>query len=862
MEITQTIPSTKAHRHQSTGFRWGRAMIALLCGAAGLALAMHYPVAPWVALLAFVVASVAFFRWPDSWLFVVPALLPVVGFAPWTGWITFEELDMLVLAAAVGGYARSALPVAYSPDKGRRGHRISPGSLLLLILFALSTLIAMVRGIEDAGGFVFGWYQGYHEPMNSVPLAKSFFLALLVLPLWWYARSRRGNQASVWLTIGITVGLALAALTTLWERAAFVGIFDFSADYRTTGLFWEMHVGGAALDGFLTITIPFAVREVFVARSTLRWGIGAACLGLAGYAALTTFSRGVFVSVPIAMAITLACCIFSARRQVADPSGGPASSAQGKASLLPGLVLVVIFTAAIWFTFPSSGYRGLLALLGAMAVAMPLSQIVRAYKASDWAVALLAALALAGLVFAAAWLIPKGAYLAYGFSLVLSLVILGMWQMRRAPPSRRRGAGGLAQMAFAGFVAVLTGAVLVAQHWGTQVAMGNMLLVAMVLLVLLLATAVSPRSLWPDSYRWQSTVLGMMVMAGGALGVMGGGSYMTERFSTTGGDMDVRLAHWRDGWNMLTSPLDPILGKGLGRYPASYFFSSSSNEHPGDYRLVTKNGEKYLVLGGGKQAAMGWGEILRVSQRIQAPSGPVTVSLVARTTRALNLHVEVCEKHLLYNAGCMLGQTGVAAKPGEWQEVRIPMAAREMGGSLIAPRLVVFSIATDTALGVVDIDRIRMTDSRGSALLDNGDFTEDMRRWFFSSDRNHLPWHIKNVLMNVLFDQGFVGLLLFAVMGLTAFWRVSLGNGRDHPLAPGIAGALVGFVVVGAFDSLLDVPRLAFLFYFMLMLGLTIRQGKPKRADVMPVAAPPASRHGRDPTRRPASPSPAPAVRR
>lgn len=835
MEITQTIPSTQAQQHQRTGFRWSRAIIALICAAAGLALAMHYPVAPWLALLAFVAASLAFFRWPDSWLFVVPALLPIVGFAPWTGWITFEELDMLVLAAAVGGYARSALPVAYAPEKGRRGHRISAGSLLLLILFALSTLIAMLRGIEDAGGFVFGWYQGYHEPMNSVRLAKSFFMALLVLPLWWYARSRRGNQASLWLTIGISVGLALAALTTIWERAAFVGIFDFSSDYRTTGLFWEMHVGGAALDGFLSITIPFAIREVFVARSPLRWGVAAACLGLAGYAALTTFSRGVFASVPVAMAVTLVCCIASTRRQALVSAHGSATRAPGSASLLPGLLLLAVFTAAIWWTFPSSGYRGLLCVLGAMAVAMPLARLLRSFKASDWLAGAMGGLVLGGAMFLLSWLTSKGAYLAYAICLALSLAVAFTWHRKQPSSSRRRSAGGLAPLAFAGFLALLASSVLVAQHWGSQAAFGDMLLVSLALLLVSLTSAMLPRQPWPESYRWQSTVLGIMVMVGGALGVMGGGSYMTERFSTTSGDLDVRLAHWRDGWNMLSSPLDPVFGKGMGRYPASFFFGSSTNEHPGDYRLIRQNGENHLVLTAGKQAALGWGEVLRVSQRIQAPDGPVTVSLRARTARQLNLHVEVCEKHLLYNAACMLGQTLVPAKPAEWQQIRIPMEGRQMGGNLMAPKLVVFSIATDSALGVVDIEKIQMTDRRGNALLDNGDFTQDMRRWFFSSDRNHLPWHIKNVLMNVLFDQGFVGLLLFAVMGLTAFWRVSLGNGRDHPLAPGIAGALVGFIVVGAFDSLLDVPRLAFLFYFVLMLGLTIRQGKPRRPEQGPI---------------------------
>ena len=48
-------------------------------------------------------------------------------------------------------------------------------------------------------------------------------------------------------------------------------------------------------------------------------------------------------------------------------------------------------------------------------------------------------------------------------------------------------------------------------------------------------------------------------------------------------------------------------------------------------------------------------------------------------------------------------------------------------------------------------------------------------------------------------------------------WLASL-----HPLAPAIAGSLAGFVMVGLFDSLVDVPRDAFVFYFLLLQALTL----------------------------------------
>eukprot|EP01031_Cornospumella_fuschlensis_P048202 gene48202-59036_t len=130
---------------------------------------------------------------------------------------------------------------------------------------------------------------------------------------------------------------------------------------------------------------------------------------------------------------------------------------------------------------------------------------------------------------------------------------------------------------------------------------------------------------------------------------------------------------------------------------------------------------------------------------------------------------------------------------------------------------------SDTRGARVDIAHIAMQDSQGRQLLQNGDFNREMAHWFFSSDRHHLPWHIKNAALHVLFEQGLVGLALLGSAYLLVLVRLSFGRGRDHPLAPAIVAALIGFGAVGAFDSLLDVPRIGFLFFMLLLLGLGLR---------------------------------------
>ena len=98
-------------------------------------------------------------------------------------------------------------------------------------------------------------------------------------------------------------GLAVVALAVVWERVAYTGLWDFSSPYRTTALFWEMHVGGAAIDAYLALATPFVAWALWTSRTPLRWGAAAALALLTGYACLTTFSRGVYLAVAVSLAL-------------------------------------------------------------------------------------------------------------------------------------------------------------------------------------------------------------------------------------------------------------------------------------------------------------------------------------------------------------------------------------------------------------------------------------------------------------------------------------------------------------------------------------------------------------------------------
>lgn len=294
-----------------------------------------------------------------------------------------------------------------------------------------------------------------------------------------------------------------------------------------------------------------------------------------------------------------------------------------------------------------------------------------------------------------------------------------------------------------------------------------------------------------------------------------------ERFPTSARDLAGHLADWSAGLALLDDPLNWVFGKGTGRYPASFFLSRKAKDQVGDYRLREDGSERYLVLTGGTHPA-DWGELFRISQRVASFAGPVSVRADVRSAMTSGLHFEICRKHLLYDDGaCVSGDQPVSAQAGKWQPVVLQLPGAGLSrGDFFAPHFITFSVGVNTSGGRVELDNISARDSGGRELLANGDFAGGMARWFFSSDRYHLPWHTNNIFVHVLFEQGSVGLVLFSALVLAALWRVSVGTARDHSMSAALFAAILGFLVVGLFDSLLDAPRVALLFYLTLLVAL------------------------------------------
>ncbi len=779
-------------------------LISIAVLAAGLFIAAHHPLSPVTMMAACMFVLIICIRFDHAWLLLLPALLPIVDLAPWTGWLSFEEFDVIALGAASGAWLRHGwAPGAASPA------RTSTTLLLLVAIYLLLLGIAFVRGTSDAGGFEFGWFQGYEGSMNSLRLAKSFVLAALFVPLLGRVSSRLDPRGSAYLAWGMTLGLATVSLAAIWERVAFPGLLNFSADYRTTALFWEMHAGGAALDGYLVLTLPFAVLLMLRSHRLSQLVLAGLTLGLGIYASLTTFSRGFYLAAALALA-AMALLLINRGTQTA-------SGASRVKTALISLCSALAIAGLAFLVFRHGGYRTMLAVLGCLAMFMLTMEDARAATARLWAATFALAIPLGLLAGALAWLLPKGAYSAYSALLVLALT---GWLYRL-----RFGSDIGRSLALAGALTLPIAAGLVANHWGGTPALAD----ASISLVAIYLSAAwgmrAKRMIWLSGWRRQGVALAGAMSIAAMVAVFSGGAYMGDRFATSERDFTGRLQHWRAGLDLLRTPSDWLFGKGLGRFPASFFFGAPGNEFPGSYQINQEATNIFLSLSGPRYQ-IGYGEVLRIGQRVDpGPAGSYRLEFDVRTQSKIKLGFSICTKHLIYAGSCAGREITVASTDSAWQRQTFELDALKLErGSWYAPQFVFFALAIKSMGTRADLDNLALIDASNRPMLVNGAFSNDMARWFFTSDHNHKPWHMLNMFLHVLFEQGALGLIAFILLIATALFRSLIGLRSHHPLAPAMGAAIIGFLITGFFDSLLDVPRVAFLFYLMLLLAIQGRK--------------------------------------
>ena len=650
---------------------------AAACLAIALWLALHHPIWPSAAVLLVVLSAAMAARWPGFWLVAIPAALPWLDFSPWTGWQVVGEFDIFLLAVFAGAYGRMAFGFVREPSSQPAPRVKDRTQWILLLALAVSGLVGLARGLLDAGGLGEGWFQSYADPLNSLRVGKSLFFGLLTVALSRHAIRHDAARAGRRLATGMLLGLGAVVLAVLWERLAYPGLFDFDRVYRATALFWEMHVGGAAIDAYLAMAMPFAWWAVSLARQGVG-RLGAMALAFVSvYVCFVTFSRNVYLAVA-----------------------------------LPALVLAMV----AW---------------------------LKPVKASDDK--------------------PSGPLLS---------------------AARRKSQARLALWLWCLFAAIA----LALPQWGAD-------------------------------------------------------SFLLRRLEHTGKVMDERLLHWQRALSLPATTAEHIWGVGLGRFPSRYDQADREAGFPGQIGWYAKSPNakgdldfvKLWTAHGRTHSSGSFG----LTQRVPIVAGArYQIEMDLRVSTPTIVMAEVCERHLLYNWDCQYALFRPPVWHSAWSRQTQVLQGRAFRPQpWYAPRLGMVMLSILNPGGEADIAHVALVAGDRPGLIQNGDFRLGLAGWFPAAQYHYLPWHTDSLVLELLVERGWSGLMVFAALMALALTRLARASSVGTPLARYLGASLWGVLLAGVFGSVMDMPRVAFLAYFLALFALQLpayREKMPPRTDVSP----------------------------
>ncbi|MCK5354317.1 MAG: VanZ family protein [Methyloprofundus sp.] len=247
-------------------------------------------------------------KYSFAWLIVIPAALPILDFSPWTGRLFFSEFDYFVLLSFALSlwYGRWNSPLKI----------IKPGVLFLFALYTLLYIISLLQGLFPWQALDINAFTNYYSQYNALRVAKGLIWANLFLPLLAYQQYSH-KDIKTYFTYGILTGLTLSVFCSLWERTIFTGLFDFSSDFRITSTFYSMHTGGAPLDAYLLLSIPFISLLLIQSKNILLRTLFIPLLfAISLYTLLVTYSRGSYIAFVFTLLILISGLFICYRQQI------------------------------------------------------------------------------------------------------------------------------------------------------------------------------------------------------------------------------------------------------------------------------------------------------------------------------------------------------------------------------------------------------------------------------------------------------------------------------------------------------------------------------------------------------------------
>ena len=319
-------PAPEARFAEATPIAWRLGGALALIGA--FASVLDFPLLPALLAVALAVYAIALVRVPLLYLWVVPATLPLLDLAPWSGRFFWDEFDLLLLVTI------GARLLTLRPRRAPARLNLPRGVLALL---ALSVAASAAVALAPLAPLDANALSNYLSPYNALRVAKGYLWAVLLLAL--IARDvADGALVERRLAQGLTLALLGLAAVVVWERAAFTGLFGSGVAFRVAGSVSAMHVGGAYLDALLVALLPFALLLAVRADAPGVRVLGAGALLLGLYAVFVTFSRSTLAATIIG---GLVFAVLS-MRQAAGGRSSSGSAAGSRRAAIAGVLAVVV----------------------------------------------------------------------------------------------------------------------------------------------------------------------------------------------------------------------------------------------------------------------------------------------------------------------------------------------------------------------------------------------------------------------------------------------------------------------------------------------------------------------------------------
>lgn len=709
---------------------------------------------------------VAFQFYPCSWLIVIPTLLPLLYLTPLTGRLFFDEFDLFILVTIAAYLWKNKRPLTSD-------QQIPIGGKLILILFCIFYFIAMLRGLLPLNEINLNSYANYYSHLNSLRIAKGFFWALCMLPIWKYSKTLYPDKVEKFFSFGMLLGSMGVFVVMLWERGVLVDIFyakdkysllhgflDFSTQYRATGLFSEMHVGDSATDGYVVLALPLV--GYFLATSQNKYQLILGILAVFGvmYSNVVTFSRGVYLGA-ISILLFLPFTQYLTHKEKIKPL-----------SALLTLAITVIFFILCFMLFRQGGMLSLFGGLALFVIGLILLDLFK--KLPKLLFIALIGIAITFCVYA-----------------IVHGMLSSKWQKTEIVEALA--------ITLIALIGLFGSGLLLNEAWGRYSSFWQKLIAASIACVI---SGILIQSLF--------------------------GSRMEDRFSTVSTDLQGRIAHWENAIDIMDSDLSTtLLGQGIGRFPETYYWNTQQAKNVDVFIFKQEDKNTYMTFSGSYS--------LNLSQRINLqPNTTYYLSVDVRSSSNASLVMKICHRQIIipyeWNPTCWI-KSEVINTHGNWNTVKFIVPSGELGSTkyyLQAPLMLTFTNSQYPTEGVkqtmLDVDNIALKTEADDNLIKNGDFEQGIDRWYGFYDFNHLPWHIKNLWVNAYFEMGLLGLSSFILLTGYGIKNSFSGSRLRNHFSTACLLCIIGFQCVGAFGTILDAPRVAFLYYFLLLINLQTKK--------------------------------------